>query len=200
MPWTVIRWVGAGEHPAGLGHHGRQDAELPAGARDGLAGCPPYLVPEGVHRDRSHPQDPVGRWRGALDAAQQGSDSGHQLAWTVGLGHVVVGTEVEAEEQVVLTGPGGQHQDRHGRFLAQDPAHIESVDVRHHHIEDEQVRLPSADGVDRRAPVVHDDRAVPLGLQVHPQHLCLPGVVFRDQDPCTHDGDYKQGLRSGSPF
>ncbi len=98
-----------------------------------------HLVLERVHRQGAHPQNAVVRQCRVFHPAQQRTDSGHQLARTVGLGHVVVGAEVETEQQVVLVGPRGQHQDPHDRLLTQDPANVVAVDLRHHHVQQQQV-------------------------------------------------------------
>ena len=51
----------------------------------------------------------------AQAAPQHGADAGHQLPGAVRLGHVVVGAQVEAQQQIVLGGAGGEHQDRYVR-------------------------------------------------------------------------------------
>ena len=183
----VTEQLVAGEDPAGLGGHQLQQRELARGALDRVAakghlvgGGGDGQVPDGDRGPRG-----LGGRRPA--ATQQGAASGHQLAWAVGLGEVVVGTHVETAQQVVLVGPRGEHQDRQrGRLRRrpQHPADVVAVERRHHHVEDEQVRDAAADGLQCRAAVGHDRHGVALRHGVPTDQLGLLGVVLRDQDPC----------------
>lgn len=121
--------------------------------------------------------------RGALDPAQQDMHPGGQLPHRERLGHVVVGADAEAHQHVGLVVPGGEHHHRH-RTLGLDPAaHLQAVEARQHHIEDQQIGLPGLGGV-------HGGRAV--GGRLHLETLgAQPGrdglddrrVVLNDQDP-----------------
>ena len=68
----------------------------------------------------------------------------------------------------------------------QHPADVEAVDLRHHHVEHQQVRAAPAGLVDRGPPVVHDDGQMPLPLEIPPDQLRLLQVVFGDEDPGWH--------------
>jgi hypothetical protein len=82
---------------------------------------------------------------------------------------------------------GGQQEDRDVRFGAQDPAHVEAVDDRHHHVEDHQVRPAGPALVQRGPPVADQQHAVPLAFEIDPHQVGLLGVVLGDQEPRAHD-------------
>lgn len=71
------------------------------------------------------------------------------------LGHVVVRAELQAEQNVVLRGAGGEHEDGDVVALPQHPAHAEAVDDREHQVQDDQVR-PVAAGLGECGPAVMD--------------------------------------------
>ena len=76
----------------------------------------------------------------ALDAAQDGLDAHHELLHREGLGDVVVGTNLEALENVLLQGLGGEEDDGHiavdgADFLCQ----LVAVLLGHHHVEQADV-------------------------------------------------------------
>jgi hypothetical protein len=72
--------------------------------------------PEGVGSDRE------GGVVAQLELAQLGPQSGQQHAETKGLGNVVVGAAVQAEDGVGIRAVRGQHDDRRLDALAPDQA------------------------------------------------------------------------------
>src|SRR6516225_5510424 len=87
------------------------------------------------------------RLRGAqeIGAAQERLDAREQLGERERLGEVVVGAELEAEDAVELGRLRSQHQDRRrAAARAQRLRHLETVEPRHHEVEDEQVGGPLA--------------------------------------------------------
>ena len=175
----------AGEDPAGLAGEQLEDAELLGRQRDRAPATRTSNRPASTSRS---PTRSTGWSLPALTAgaAQQRAHPGRQLARAVRLGDVVVGADVEAEQHVVLGGAGGHQQDRHVGLGAQDPAHVEPVDQRHHHVEHDQVGPARAALVQRGPPVADREHAVALAFQVEPDQLGLLGVVVGDQDPGTH--------------
>jgi len=146
------------------------------------------LVPDRVDLQ---PADPVHLALGAaLGPAQDGPHPGDQFSRVVRLGQVVVRAQIEPEQQVVLGGPGGQHDDRQvpvGPAAGpQHPADVQAVDLRHHHVEHQQIGAAPARLVDGGPAVVHDDRQMALPLEVAPNQLRLLPIVFRDKDPGWH--------------
>ena len=114
--------------------------------------------------------------------AQKGAQSGEQLLECERLHQVVVRTSVEAGDAVGDGLPGRQHQDGGAVAAGADAARrLETVDVRHHHVEHDHIRA-----------LVHDGRQC-LGAIASRQHLisleakgALDGftnaaVVFDDQ-------------------
>src|ERR1039457_857217 len=119
----------SGEDPARLSGQGGEQQELTRRAVHEPFAYP-HLMAADVDGQRAHPQHPALRRlrcrRRCLRPPQQGTDPRHELARAVGLGQVVVGADVEAEQQVVLGRPGGQHQHRQGAFRPQRPADLQS--------------------------------------------------------------------------
>lgn len=75
-------------------------------------------------------------------APEQGADAGEQFGQAEGLGHVVVGTGVEADHGVHLVRAGGEHQD--GAALAvgaQATADLQAVHLGQAEVEDDEVDL-----------------------------------------------------------
>ena len=77
--------------------------------------------------------------RGRALAAQDGAQAGLQLARLEGLGEIVVGAELEADDAVHRLAARGQHQDRHVAGAAQAAAEIEPVGIGQHEVEDDRV-------------------------------------------------------------
>jgi hypothetical protein len=72
-------------------------------------------------------------------ATQKRSDSSHQLADPVRLGHVVVGADLEPDDRVDLCALRRHHDDRHLASFAELAAHVNPADLRQHHIEQHKV-------------------------------------------------------------
>ena len=126
---------------------------------------------------------------GSAVAAQQGADPGDQFTRAVRLGHVVVGAQVEAEQQVVLGGPGGQHEHRHVRTPARSTRQTSRPST--FGIITSSTSRPAALAglLERGPPVVHHDDLVALALQIPADQLRLLLVVLGDQHVRTHGGD-----------
>jgi hypothetical protein len=82
---------------------------------------------------------------------EDGADPGHQLVDAERLGHVVV-TLGQAGQLVGGGIPGGEEEDRGVDVLGPEAAaDLESLDVREHHVEDDEVEARSA-GLRQRLP------------------------------------------------
>src|SRR6185436_14297401 len=107
-----------------------------------------------------------------------------ELANAEGLGEVIVGAALETEDLVRFLAPRGQHQNRHiavQRLAAHGPAHGDAVELRQHHVEDQQVerigfREPQAGGA-----VTGRDRGQPFELQMQYDQIPNVRVVFHDE-------------------
>ena len=97
-----------------------------------------------------------GRRRGA--AAQHRTHAGHQLAQPVGLGDVVVGADLEADDGVDLGALGRDHDDGHVRPRPQLAAHVDARHLREHHVEQHEVGLHVVEHLERLGAVAGDAR------------------------------------------
>lgn len=77
---------------------------------------------------------------GGTRAAVQSAHTGQQLGQAEWLGDVVVGSGVQADDDVDLLGAGGEHENRQvrGDVLTDLPAHLDAVAIRQAQIEDDQ--------------------------------------------------------------
>ena len=67
--------------------------------------------------------------------------SGDQLAWTEGLGHVVVGAQSQSADLVNVILFGGDHDDRDIFSLPDLLADLETVHTGKHQVEDDQIKF-----------------------------------------------------------
>ena len=115
-------------------------------------------------------------------AAQQGPDPGEQFGEPEGLGDVVVGAGVQADDGVHLVGAGGQHQDREGVALGAQPAgHLQAVHAGQPQVEHDQVDGAQQSGVERGGPVLAHLDLVPLPAQCAGERLRDGCVVLGEQ-------------------
>src|SRR3954452_18057272 len=128
----------------------REDLELDVGQLDGRAAHLHVTLGE------VHPQLAVLERRvevvvaGAkVGAAEDRLHAAAELAHRERLGDVVVGPELEAQHLVELLRLGGEHDDRNGSPRAQRATYLEAVDLRQHHVEDDQVELAVAEALER---------------------------------------------------
>jgi hypothetical protein len=75
----------------------------------------------------------------ARGAAQDGVDAGDELARTEGLGHVVVGTDPQADEDIGLGVARGEEENRDGMVGLDPAARVDPVEPGEHPVEDHQV-------------------------------------------------------------
>ena len=103
----------------GAAHQRDQDVELEPGELDRLA-LHGDLPRADVDLHVAHRQLLAHRLRAR--AAQHRAQPGQQLARAEGLGHVVVGAELEADHAVGLVALGGEHEDGDAALVADAPA------------------------------------------------------------------------------
>jgi hypothetical protein len=126
--------------PGPLGEHA-QEGELVAGQAqlapvEGGAHAPGL---EGQRPDADHLLPRAGL---AAVAAHDRADARDQLDRREGLGDVVVGARLEAEDLVGLLPARGDHDDRHVLALAEGAADLDAVEAGQVEIEQHQVVLP----------------------------------------------------------
>ena len=119
---------------------------------------------------------------------------GHELLEAERLHEVVVAAEGEAAHLVVGGVARGEEEDRRlHAVVAQPAAHLEAVEVGHHHVEDDQVgRLRPPTHVERvatRRRRVHVEALVAQrGLEHRPQVV----LVVDEQEPFTRHDDQRR--------
>ncbi len=122
-------------------------------------------------------------------AAQHGADAGHHLARVEGLGDVVVGAQLQADDAVGVIDPRGEHDDRDGGgggVGAQGAGDVEAVAVGQHQVEHEQVGALAAQGAHGAGPVVGADDPEAGLLQVGPHQARDLAVVVHHQNGLRH--------------
>ena len=75
--------------------------------------------------------------------AQHRLDARHQRRLVHRLGQIFVGAGFESGDHVLGVGLGGHQDDRHerqARVGLETPRHLDAVDLRHHHVEQDEVR------------------------------------------------------------
>ena len=117
-------------------------------------------------------------------AAQRRLDAAAELAHRERLGDVVVGAELEAEHLVDLLGLGRQHDDRHRARGAQPPAHLEAVEVGHHHVEHDEVEVALGEALERLDAVGRAHHLVAVLAQRVGEQREDRLLVVDEQDAC----------------
>jgi hypothetical protein len=132
----------------------------------------------GVHPDAA---DRGGRRLGGA-APEQGPDPGEELGQPEGLGDVVIGARVEADDGVHLVGAGGEDQHGNGVPFGPDPpAHLEPVELGQADVQQDEVGPVRQRAVEGGRPVLRDLHLVALPAQRAGQRLGDGGVVLGEQ-------------------
>ena len=140
--------------------------------------------------------DAIGRLGGGLGPAEHRTNPGDQLPRAERLGHVVVGTELEADERVRLVAARGEHHDRDRRGRAQAARDVEAVEARQAEVEDDQVGVVPGRGLERGRTVARDEHLEARPLEVVADELHDLGLVVDDQDR-AHGGIVRAGPEAG---
>ena len=119
---------------------------------------------------------------GTRRAAQDGADAGGQLIRVEWLGDVVVGAEVEALGLVGRGALGRQQDDRHRAAFAQLAHDLDAVEVRHHDVEQDDVRPDLLGLLERLLAAVGGDDAEAFFAEGDRDELGDPRLVVRDED------------------
>jgi hypothetical protein len=118
----------------------------------------------------------------ALGATQDGANARHQLTGRAGLGHVVVGTHVEADDAVDVVAARGEHQHRHLAACANAPQRLDAGQARHHDVEHHD-RVAAAQGLAGAGlAVVLGAHVEAFAHEVLRQHRGEVGVVVDEQN------------------
>ncbi len=101
----------------------------------------------------------------ALGATQDGLHAADELARRERLGHVVVGTELQAEDAVDLVPSSRQHDDRHVGVLPDVAREVEAALAGQHHVEHQQLGVNLLEQEGRTCSVLGDVYFVALLLE-----------------------------------
>jgi hypothetical protein len=119
--------------------------------------------------------------RGAGGAAKEGVDAGEQFAHAEGLGEVIIGAEIEADDLVNLLAFGREHQDGQGNLLCAELfADLVAAEARQHHVEQEQAGTVLAHGLEGLIAAAADGDVEPVTLQDFLQAEEDVWVIFND--------------------
>src|SRR5262249_30822274 len=120
-----------------------------------------------------------------LRAPEHCLDSRHQFANGKRFGHIVVGAELQANDFVDLLPSRRQHDDGHGGpFDLELLADVEAAEVRHHHIEQNQVWRIRKRAAQSGNAVRSGDDLVTFVFEVVAQPRDHVGLIFDNQDLC----------------
>ena len=122
-----------------------------------------HLPPSGVEPDRTDVEHLLVVFGHGDAPPQDGPHACHQLAQAERLGDVVAGAELEAEDDVDLGVPGGDHDDRHRLQGAHLLAELDARLVGQHDVEQDQVGVDPMKETQRLVPVAgaFDGEALP---------------------------------------
>ena len=130
-------------------------------------------------------------------ATQHGAHPRKKLAGAEGLGEVVVGAQLEAEDAVDLLALGGKHDDRNHRLGADFPREGEPVLAGQAHVEEHQVDAAGSERFAHVAAVRRRDHLELVPDEIVADHLPGGGVVVDGEDPLLHrKGDVGRGFEA----
>ncbi len=131
--------LSASQHPPAVAHQVFQQVELLERQRDGVTVHRDDMALH-IHANRPGLQHAIAHLRVVVAAtAQHRADACDQLACRIGLGHVVVSAQLQADHLVDLAIPGGHHDHRNAGPSAQLLAYIGTRHPRQHQIEQDDV-------------------------------------------------------------
>ena len=198
-----IQQLLAPEDAARCAHEGGQEVELlgreihPLALHDDLE-----AVPVDLEVARLEVLLPV---RGIAPLAPPGhrADPRDQLARREGLGDVVVGAHLEAEDLVPLFHAAGDHD--HGNaaglgILLEPPTDLPAVELRHHDVEQDDVGLVLARALEGVGAIPDQDHVVAFLGQVVADELGHVLLVLDHEDAAARFGRFRwSGLRGAPP-
>ena len=117
-----------------------------------------------------------------LAATQDRLHPSDDLARAEGLGHVVIGAQLQAEDPIDLAVPGSEEQHGHAAARPDPAAHLEAVDVGQTDVEHDHRRPLLLDEFQSAPAMVRLQDAEPGVAQVHVEQVGDVGVVLDDDD------------------
>ena len=186
MPPDKIKKLRPAEHPPGAFHQDRQKAAFLWPKRHQMAG------PADLHRRLVEAQvmefeNVVGKRR--MGAPQQRAHAADHLTWREWLGDVVIGANIEAKRAIAFL--AARTEDDDGKMLclgagAQRPADIDPRHLRHHPVNDGEVRAVLLDHFDRLLAILGAKHLI-IGLnQIVGQQFKLVGLIIGNENTDRH--------------
>ena len=115
-------------------------------------------------------------------ATADGADAGEQLAGVEGLGEVVVGTHLEADDAVDVFAAGGEEKDAVGGRGADAFEDFEAVDAGEHDVEEDHGPGAGARGFEAGVAAVDGVDAEVVAGEVLGEHVAELDVVVNEED------------------
>ena len=183
----LLHQLVAAEDAPGHAQKGAQQAEFGVGQRHQHPLRRDQVALDGVQLPAVKAHHIVGQGlRLARRAAQHGLDARHQLARLERLGHVVVGTHLQAQHAVVGVAARGEHDDGQGRALAHLARQGDAVFTRQHEVQHQQIdavlrhlrthgrATVRRQGLEAKATQVVGQKCRDVGVVVHDQNGVHP--------------------------
>jgi hypothetical protein len=121
-----------------------------------------------------------------LAATHASSDAGDELLRLERLDDVVVGSGLEADDNIHGVGPCSEHDDRHAGFGADPPAHLHAIQSWEHDVEEDEVGLGVTKGREHPGAVRYVGHLEPLVAQDDAEHLRQRQIVIDDEHATLH--------------
>ena len=114
--------------------------------------------------------------------AQGGAHPGQQLAGAKGFGDVIVGSQIQRLDLVLLGGAGREHDDGGQELLPHKTDELQSVPVRQAQIQDDKVRIVGGEQGLAHGAGVGNKGLIAVGLQQRFNKAADVGLIFHDQN------------------
>ena len=119
-------------------------------------------------------------------APQDGLDAGQQLAWLKGLGQIIVGAHLQANDAVHRVAFGREHQHRHLAHAAGQGAdalaHLQAVHVGQHQVQDHQLNARCLQAFQATACIGRVGHGKTVLPQIVRHHARQAHIVFDHQE------------------
>ena len=122
-------------------------------------------------------------------ATQNRLDASDQFSWRKRLDHVVIGTDFQAGDPIILISAGSEHDDGgvcRTFVIPQSGSELGAGASREHPVEQDQIRQVGLDELLRFFGRARRHRAVTRALQINGQQFADGRIVFDDKYSCCH--------------
>ena len=121
-------------------------------------------------------------------AAQNAADPSLKLLRTEGFDHIVVRPELQARDPVSDIAESCEHHDRNIRLLAQFLTDPVAIELRHHHVEHDQIRVAFLEAFQGLGSVAGRDDVVPDHREPGFEDPADTGLVIHYEDGFLRGG------------